>query len=587
MHFIETLGWFRLLALAVTSQPVYYHQLSLSGRAAMWFAGQLHLPVEHLRKLEIGYLDSSAGVRAGAYTNAESQVGGTGCLAWADGLAGILRIDFRQIVEKYHFEFLYAKYLFIEMVLRYAAEHPDEHHYLTCEAAFAEPYLVALTHESSRISLRMRRSAALRFWGTLVLLPGLLFVHSRGIRWRGTEGNQLFCVVDDGSTRDMFKTLFGPDWEIQFLVEPPCVAAFPAPTWGKRDWRAANLSVRSWLGLLRILPPYVAGTFLAAGRLMHHGEMPFMVFHLLCKGRALAPEGKGNVLVTFEHLTLARAIRNEYLRAAGSVSIYVPKNSYVTYQQYPAEWKLNYDVYCSPGPHAEELYRRKRTLTNRFLPVGSYDAHRALSDAKGIRRQRVGELFAFRGQARLVTVLTPGICDETLSHERKLVAIAGKLSLVPGVRVVVRRKPVPLSGKYRGFYEAELAAHGKVLLTSGEFDLFDFIGPTDIFVTSISTSACDVALRGGTAAFIDFMGTPSIYLPLEKVPEMVLTPAEAYEKIKGWLMDQESGPIRSAHQQAMNRFVACVGYRFPSFDAYRSNLLAELRPWLMPFRRAS
>lgn len=551
----------------------------------MRVAGRLKLPVDHIRKLEIGYLESAAGVRSGAYANAEALAGDVGCISWAGSLTGALGIDLRLIVEKYHFEFLYAKYLFFEMVFRYIAEHPEENHRLICDAAFAEPYMEALVRRRSAIALRMLRGTALRFWGGLVLLPGLLVVHARKLHRERIWRHQLICVVDDGTTREMFESVFGSDRKILFLVEPRYTVAFSAQGASAENLRIAGLSVRGWFGLVNLLPRYIGSALLFGRRLMRHGEMPFMIFHFICQGRALAPEGAGNVLATFEHLTLARAVRNEYLRAEGSVSVYMPKNSYVTYQQYPAEWKLNYDVYCSPGPHAEELYGRKKAVTTRFLRIGSYDAHRLPAGGEEARAQRVVDLFAFKGEGRLVTVLTPGICDETLSNERRLLAMACRLSLLPGVRVVVRRKPVHVGGKYARFYEDLLGPYERVRLTSGEFDLFDFVGPTDIFLTSISTSACDVAMQGGTVAFIDFMGTPGLYLPLEKVPEMVLTAAEAYEKIASWLMDQENGPIRSAHRRAMERFVACVGYRFSSFAAYRSNLLAELQPWLMPLRR--
>jgi len=586
MRFVETLGWLRLLMLAAAGRPAFYNRLSVTGRAAMRLAGRLGLSVERLRKLEIGYLDSAAGVRSAAYANAEASVECAGCISWAAGLDGALGINFGLIVEKYHFEFLYAKYLFLETVLRYAAEHPEERHDLICEAVFAEPYLDVLAHRKDRIILRLRRGAWLRFWGGLALLPALLVAHARGMRRQRAQRDQLICVVDDSTTQQMFEALFGRDKEILYVVEPHYAAAFVTQVSSAGSLRIAGLSARRWLRLAAILPRYMVTAFLTAGRLMRYGEMPFVVFDLLCKGRALAPEGPGNVLVTFEHLTLARSIRNEYLRAEGSVSIYVPKNSYVTYQQYPAEWKLNYDVFCAPGPHAEELYGRKRALTGRFPRTGSYDAHRPLADLEEAHQERLEDLLAFKGSDRLVTVLTPGICDETLSSERRLLGLAGRLSLLPGVRVLVRRKPVPPELKYRTFYEDQLAPYAKIRLTSGEFDLFDFVGPTDIFVTSISTSACDVASRGGTALFIDFMGTPSIYLPLEKVPEMVSTGAEAYDKITGWLMDRENGPVRSTHRSAMGRFVDCVGYRFSSFDAYRSNLLAELRPWLTPLRRS-
>ena len=55
-----------------------------------------------------------------------------------------------------------------------------------------------------------------------------------------------------------------------------------------------------------------------------------------------------------------------------------------------------------------------------------------------------------------IVFLSPGICDETLSNEKKLVKFAKELSVVDKVKIFFRRKPTNVDLKYHDFYKKNL-----------------------------------------------------------------------------------------------------------------------------------
>ena len=68
-----------------------------------------------------------------------------------------------------------------------------------------------------------------------------------------------------------------------------------------------------------------------------------------------------------------------------------------------------------------------------------------------------------------------------------------------GVKVAVRLKPVEPLPVFKDYYKNQLSGCKDVLLTSSEYDLFDFVEVADLVVTSISnahtTSPGWIALR--------------------------------------------------------------------------------------------
>lgn len=525
-------------------------------------------------KLAIGHVQSATGARQAAFACAETVTAQWTGDSWAVAEGARLGIDLALIARKQRFEQAYETFLFLELMARYVAEHPDDTHELEVGSAWWTPYESRCRAGVSAVRVR-RQWAGVRFVAGLCLLPLVVLYHRLRSRSAGPlrfERN-IVCAVDGEQTVAMFQELFGDDSRLRFVVEPAYVAAFSAERRAQLGIEVLGLGASDARVALRCSFAMAASAWRYRRALASEGGNVLLLWHSLLQGRALAIHGGGNVFVTFEHLIHMRAVRNEFLRREGSASVFVPKNSYVTYRHYPAEAWQNYDVIGCAGPHAEALYRWKHSVTRRFASLGSFDAHApvAATDASYDRR-KVLEDFA-RGYT-VVTVLSPGICDENLSSEVRLMALARALSLYPGLRVVVRPKPVAPVPKYAAFYEDHLAGAQDVLVAAPDVLLSEHQPSTALFVTSVSTSACDLALRGSDVLFVDFMQTPDLYLPWLEVPEVVTDEASAIDRIVAWTTDRADGPVRREHRRAMERLRTCLGYTWPDFATYRRQVQA-------------
>lgn len=580
MNFYEKLGLWDLVILAVTRGQGYFLKRSTTARLIDTAASKLGIMLARFEKLEIGHVSVTTNARQGAYEAAETSLKGIETSAWTDQLSRLFSIDAQLITRKHLFEQLYEKYLFLELILRYAGEHSHDRHHLKVRPLFLEPYARKL-----RVSVAVSVSwntEPVRFYCAIMVLPLLLAYHwlRNGSREPLLFQNNLVCGVESEATYEMFSRLFAGDHRVRYVIERSYVSGFVEGRLKKLGIGILGLTGESCRFFRKTMFRYMAVSLERRREISKYGDLAARILHVLLQGRALTINGTGNSFVTYEHLTIDRAARNEFLRTWGNRSVFVPMNSYVTFRQFPSEARINYDVMCSPGAHAEDLYAKKKAVTKVFLKTGSYDAYMEAMGDETERAKRRKQLASFKGEARLVTILMPGICDENLSHEIRLIELAQKLSKCPGVKVAVRPKPVDPGTKYRNFYDSKLEGVANLLLTKSNYKLTDFLGVTDLFVTSISTSAFDMAMHGGAVMFVDFMKTPDLYLPWMKVPDVVLTEGMAHEAILRWIRDREGGPVRSRHARAMETLVGYLGYRFDSFESYRSNLLTALRPFL-------
>jgi hypothetical protein len=191
---------------------------------------------------------------------------------------------------------------------------------------------------------------------------------------------------------------------------------------------------------------------------------------------------------------------------------------------------------------------------------------------------RVAALAAFKGDSLAVVILSPGICDPTYTHELKLMALARELAAMPGVKVMLRLKPVEPSPKYADFYRREVEGRADLLITAGEYDLFDFLAVGDLFLTSISNSAFDLAQAGAQVIFIDYQRDPAMLLPWSAVPGVCLDERTALPIVQCWLRDEPEK--RERWREKMRHFAEYIAYRHANFDAYRENFLMQIAPFL-------
>lgn len=579
MIFLEQLRMLDVARLLLGGQSAVYANKTLGARLAERIAARFGRHVSATR-LGFGHVNAATGIRRKAYEAAESCMDSLPGKPWALDLSAELKIDFWLIVRKYFFDEYYNKFEFIEMALRHAEENPG-----TRARMRIDPTGLGDHAEKLARHFQLELSPSTSAWQSLGVLLLPLWVE---IYWRRNGDatpfrldGRLVCEVDDHKTFEMFANLFR-DWphdKPAFVCEARNAGAFTQ----EQDVAVLRLRPDGAAWLRDAVRKYVAACRASRSNVAAYGNHLFRIFYVVMRGRAEVLEGSGNLYCTYEHLVTVKAVRNEFLKAAGNRTVFVPLNSHVTPQYFHSEILVNYDVMCAAGPHTEILYRRKRALTEVYLPTGSYDSNRQGILPEG-REARLSRLRAFKGGDTLITIISPGICDPTYSHEIKLMRLARVLSGHPGVKVAIRLKPVPPEPKYADFYAEQLRGADNILLTGGEYELFDFLPVTDLVLTSISNGAYDLAQAGAQVMFIDFLRDPEMTQPLLMAPGVLVAEEDVLPRVIAWAED--AAGVRRDWQGRVHAFADALAYQFADFEAYRVNFLAQIDKVAFPTAKA-
>lgn len=573
MIYYEKLGLLQLLSLWLTKKRVFYGSKTVATRLFEKLNLKLKVDAEII---SFGDVQAATNIRREAYQMAELYLDKVEGKQWAAELSGYLAIDFDLIRKKFFFDELYTKYEFIELVLRYAQEHPNESHLIYVDKQFLEPYEDKL---NGKVKVRVLRAFDAVNFLTIFLLPGFLnyFWRKNGVAGDKCFNNQIICGIDGEKLYEMFSNIFQSFPSKEFVIEKNrATEEFSNDRLNELQIKVLGLTKGDYLYLHDAAYKFISCCLKHYKETSIFGSKLFRIFYALIVGRAATIQGAGNLFFTYEHSLLTQDVRNEFLKSGGNRSIFVPMNAHATPRYFHYEIFVNYDVMCAAGKHIEDLYKERKSLTNIFLPTGSYDSHRGSVRVRD-KAERITRLKLFKGNSVAITILSSGICDPTYSHEVRLMKLARDLSGQRGVKVFVRMKPVLPIAKYADFYDTHTAGCDSILLTFSEYELMDFLEVTDLFVTSISNSACDLALCGGQVMFIDYMKEPDLQLFRSVVKEVVFTEEESFQSIMDWVNDSEHGAFRAKHKEIMRKLTSYLGYQFPDFDSYRENLLAQLR----------
>lgn len=573
MIYCEKLRWIQFLLLLVTRKRAFYGSKSIATRGIERLFEKINIKA-NTAKIEFGDLQAAPNIRRNAYQEAELYLGKIKGAQWAEELRVLLAIDFQLIVKKFFFDELYLKYEFLELSLRHAFENPNDSHLIYVERQFSEPYRDKL---EKVFKVHNVRSIEPLYVFSIFLLP--VFLRYFWSRNRVTGNlhftNKIICQVDGEKTYEMFSSIFKSCTSVRFVIEKRSASEFSAERLKELRISILGLTKDSYRDLRDAAYKYISCCFRHFREVSMYGSRLFRMFYVLILGKAETIQGAGNVFVAYEHLITVKAARNEFLKSGGNRSVFVPMNAHATQRYFHSEIFINYDVMCAAGRHVEDLYESKKSLTSVFLPTGSYENHRGSVRLAG-KAERIARLKAFKGDSTALTIVSPGICDPTYSQEVRLIRLACALSKQKGVKVFVRLKPVPPSPKYTDFYDVHTAGCDSILLTSSEYELLDFLEVTDLFVTSISNAACDLALCGGQVVFIDYMETPDLFLYWSVINEVVVTGEESFDVVMDWVHDDEGRRARAELRGEMNKLTAYLGYQFSDFESYRANLLMQL-----------
>jgi hypothetical protein len=527
-------------------------------------------------QMTFGDVTYTTGIRECAYRAAERVIDRLPGERWASALGETLDVDLWLIVRKFFFDEYYLKFEFLELALRHAEENPGEPLLLFADFTDLADHELLLARLAARFRLCQRGNTSPLGLATALLLPLFVeFFHRRkGRPGTLTFNDTIICEVDGPATFEMFSTLFAgfPADRLAYLCEARNVGAL-----ADRPVDAMRLDAAGLAYLRRAVWRYLGASVAHAGEIASYGSRLFRIFYVLMQGRAETVGGSGNLYCTYEHLVTYKAARNAFLERQGSRTLFVPLNAHVTPQFFHSEILTNYTLMCAAGRHTETLYSKKRSLVQHYLPTGSYASHRRGLPV-GDRAARVAALAAFKGDELGVVIISPGICDPTYTHELKLMALARELAAMTGVKVMLRLKPVAPVPKYADFYRREVAGRDNLLVTAGEYDLFDFLDVGDIFLTSISNAAYDLAQAGAIIMFIDYLCDSDLQLPWTLVPAVLMDERKALSNVKRWLRDEPGE--RKRWQETARRFREVIDYRHASLEAYRENFLQQIAPFL-------
>lgn len=532
---------------------------------------------ETILPLNYGHLRFATNVMKNAYLNAQKLNENTQKLKFLQKAFNLFDINFGLIIVKFIFsDILFPKFQFYELVKRYAGEHPEEKHFFCLENTFLSSY-----DEELRNYGKVEKTISFNyfyFFITILFSPLYLFLIWRltGNKDKFVVQNTIICNVSAEKELLMYKDLFSERQGVKYVTVKEYAGEFPLSKIEDGSIHLLNyLSLEDYIFFKKCVYKFISVCLLSIQEVGIYGSAMFNLFRKVVLGRVITPGGKGNTFFTFEHYFSHRSVRNEFIRSEGSQSVFFSMYLYTFSRYCHLETFQNYDILCSSGKHLEELYKAGLSLTSKFLRTGSYVLNKGVVDIDGYH-ERLQKLIRFKEDCAVITFLMCGVCDETYSVEVRLMELALKVAEQEGVKVFIRLKPVDLSKKEEKFYTDFLQISSSIMLTGKEYELFDFIEVTDLFVTNISSTPCEFAVRGGQVLYVNFFKTPDRFYFWEVIPDVQVDGEEAYEKIIAWILDEENGKIRSNHRKLMNKLVKYICYKFPDFETYKLNFTSVL-----------
>jgi len=568
--FFEQLGLFNYLKCLALGYSVYYLKESLWLRkikAILW-GGSSYKALT----ISYGSLLKVPDVRRNAYELAIKKISEIEPRKWGLNLLQSVNINNSLIIDKWLLQNLFEKYEFYGLIKQYAKENVSTQVKVGVDPLFFDSDVFnGLGIGFSRLFMFKKTKFLISIARMIICYLKLVLKNDN--RVDGILSNTVMCEVDSDVVIAMYKDLFGEYENLTFITHG---AANQKKIFNHADIKLHEYSYRDSLLLNEIAVNALFFLIKNLNKYFSYGGIFFEIVREYYAGVFLTPNIDDSAYLTFEHLTIANAIRNEILRARGNKSIFVPYNVYTSSPFYAPEYRLNYDVLCSPGSLCEQAYVMQKAETKIVLPTGSYHANkRVLGDEESERR--VQTLLSYKGSALAVTILCNGIEDVTYSGEVRLMKLALKLAGQNNIKVIIRQKPVTPKGQYLNFYRDMIGDTDSILLTHLEYKLYDFLPVTDLFITSNSSSILEFCSSGSDFFSVNFWDRTDLFLWQTAVPGVYLDEDTAFEKILAWLNDYPQG-TRAEHKRRMDQLSELLAYKFDDYDAYKRNLNLLLKP---------
>ena len=492
---------------------------------------------------------------------------------YLDSITKKIKINYRLIVKKFFFsELVYKKYFFYELVLIYTYENPKNSYTYLYERKHAGSYRSKFF--LSNYIFRNKYNL-LKFIVNLFNLILLIIYYRLKVTKNNIYNNKLLCFIGTKTELKAYKNILN-EFDPIFITDQKPISLFKDSLSDKViDSKIENigLSYVNWIKIKTIIINIFKTGFIKNWTLYFDLENYFLTFfNQLFAARMLAPEGRNNTFIVFEHHDFIKTVRNEFLSADGNYSIFFSLLSGHALRKYPPEYFENYTCLISSGRMLEDIFRENMSSTIRIYRVGSYFAKYPKVEFLNskIKRKLVNSLA---GNV-VITFLTPGICKPTYESEIQLLSLAKHVSNIPKVKVLIRPKIIN-DPVYWNFYKNQVHGYKNVILTGAEYELLEFLDFSDLFVTSYSTSSCDVALKGAPIFFVDYLNQKDrfIFFDINKnFRYLQLSKDEACDKIKSWIQNYLNNINNSEHNMLMQEFVEYLEHGQNDFFEYKKNI---------------
>jgi hypothetical protein len=573
--FYERLGVADYVLSILGKRRVFYKSLSFGLRVTQSIFS-LNLDGA-ISRIGYGSLDATTGIRKAAYQQAKLELSLRSGLMHSIDQQRFLDADSATPVEKVLFDHFYSRYEFFGYAAKFASEHPEYRVTLISEI------LSKCVQDFYLGAPKLKRRAACHWLEYLIVLVAIpLFFCGFCYRNRGAPKpkirNSVVCEVDDPKILEMFASLFSDRKDLLFITQKQYMGSFASASGTSRRIEVHCLDCLDIAALRAMTGRFVSFLVRGGRRLYQHGALIFEIYKTFLHGVLLTPNASNCLYLTFEHLSPTKSVRNALLSARHTKCVFVPYNVYAIDHFFPHEYRYNYDILCSPGKILERVYRLQMATTPVILRTGAYSPYLGM-DTSSRRREQIERLLNFKQGATLITILSSGIHDGSYTGELKLLSLAMRLAQVPGVKVAIRQKPGPIQEKYKDFFNILEHHQANLLLTHSEYDLFDFLPVTDLFITSISSSAVDICVAGGQFYSVDYWMDDDLYLWQTAVDGVFIPQYTAFETVVSWVKDDPPG-ARLEHRCRMARLSSQIAYQFESFEQYRNNFQALVAPYL-------
>lgn len=564
--FLEELGIFHVAVGALLRRKVFFSRTSISIRALKRFFG-FKLP-KGFRTIWFGDVRHAPGVRRSAYDF--SRRGAQVILQHWATTSLQLAIDYKLLFEKHVVECLYESAEFLRFAARYIEENPgNQYRVIVHERTEIPQELVGLgvpVHRIFQFELLQRLAAVV-----LIFLHYAVLKIRQSIRQPGEVfTDALLCEVNTPRIKEMYDEVFD-GWNPLFLVAAPYRRYFP-DVHAQGIYQTERKTERHILELKNIVTDVVGLLRRNKSALSGMAGDWFSFYKKLYDGLNRCPDATGSVYVTYEHGCLANFARNEILKTWSNISVFLPYDVYVIDHYYVPEYRYNYDVLCSSGPLLEQIYAMQQCKTRHLLPIGSY--WQAKNSQPGQPKNQMDILSDSAGTT-IVTFLSTGIQDETISGESRLMDIAIRVSEIPGVKVVIRPKPQPPKPGYENYLSEKFRDARNVIVSSPDANLLSLLDFTDLFITGMSSSAVDLCICGGNIYSIDLWKDPDMYLWQTVESGVFIAEESALDTIRNWVSDANQ-TTRLDHAERMRRLRSQLSYPVTDLNHFRENMQRRL-----------